>query len=389
MELDENVFGKSSQLDGRDHSPIGLVVFDYDRTLTLETRNAIVNDFVSGWRSQIDPWSILSSGREFKHWNSYGGHLLGAEGFSNKDLEEEFMAGMDTEDAYMQQVMQDYIRVSFNDGKQLNKAMPREEFLRQEVEDPSKRLYHLKHMLAAVRRGLDKQDPPGQMVIMTYNAWGAIFVLNTLIHASISEYFDAIHSHENAVENVLGEWNIIQKSCRKSHVNVSAASLDSIKVTSAGKLDAGANGKPEAVERLYRNHGLDDAVLIDDEEENVKAWKELGGLHVVNLSRVVGQHKLTIEYVKQTEQYLTALVLPPTLPDATAKFGSKSHGSNQNLSTCSTQRPTSSDSASEDEGVEKVLTKSSETPKITLVDGNLRNSRQSSRLSWMLFCCTR
>merc|ERR1712050_272710 len=135
---------------------------------------------VFDWKGQIDPWRILDT-RNGAGWDTYDDQFAAA-GMSPEELREEFNRGKHTSEAYMQQVMQDYIRSSFNDGPRKHIATRRASFVQEEVCDPTKRLYHLKHLLETLQRLMNEQSPKGKIVIMTYNVSGAIFVLNTLIH---------------------------------------------------------------------------------------------------------------------------------------------------------------------------------------------------------------
>jgi hypothetical protein len=327
MEIDAQVFRSlvPNRQNSEIESPVRLVVWDYDRTLTLETRNSIVNDYVSGWKGQIDPWRALYTGPG-QGWDSYDDQFTAA-GLTAQELKEEFNRGKHTSEAYMQQVMQDFLRASFNDGENKVVAVRSAEFLQEEVLNPRKRLYSLKRMLAMIRKGLDQQSPRGKMVVTTYNSFGAIFVLNTLIHANLSQYFDAIHSRLNAVENVDGVWEIVRKertstrdsslsdsseiSRHSSQLSVESRDIGDIRVNSAGKLDEGVYGKPDAVERLY-NHcgGLSSAVLIDDEPEMISAWLERGGKHAIDLSKVPGDYKFTVPYIEQAERCFESMLFP-------------------------------------------------------------------------------
>lgn len=294
-----------------------LIVFDFDRTLTLETHNSIINDFVSGWKGQIDPWRVLCTAEEYG-WDTYGGKFAG-EGLTAEELKKEFNRGKHTKRAYMQQIMQDFVRSSFNNAERKNARIQRSEFIEEELHNPDKRLHHLRRMLASIRRGLDQQNPKGQMVIMTYNSFGAIFVLNALIHAELSEFFDAIHSQINAVENSATGWKLVKPGSRFANKKGSVLALECvdvgrIRVVTAGKLDYGREGKPAAVERLYKSlGGLPSAVLVDDERDIIDAWTEMGGGHVVDLSRAPGgeTEKLTLELIAKTETFLVSLLCPP------------------------------------------------------------------------------
>eukprot|EP00928_Gymnodinium_smaydae_P076485 TRINITY_DN5950_c1_g4_i1.p2 TRINITY_DN5950_c1_g4~~TRINITY_DN5950_c1_g4_i1.p2 ORF type:complete len:309 (-),score=70.95 TRINITY_DN5950_c1_g4_i1:699-1625(-) len=280
-------------------APPRLVVFDFDETLTLQTRNSTINDYVSGWKGQIDPWRVLNT-EPGAGWDFHD-DAFAADGVTSTELREEFSRGKHTTEAYMQQAMQNFIRESFNDTLREGTAMRSADFLEQEVRDPGKRLYHLRKLLGTIRDTLDAQDPKGKLVVMTYNAWSAIFVLNVLIHADMSQYFDAVHNQINAVvkTSIAPEaWKLVGDT----EVSVFDNDLGRIQVQSEGRILTGKYGKAEAVEEYYRDcGGLAHALLIDDDANTVSAWDERGGRYSIDLSRIIGEYKLTTEYIKHFE----------------------------------------------------------------------------------------
>jgi len=134
----------------------------------------------------------------------------------------------------------------------------------------------------------------------------------------LSEFFDAIHSQVNAVENSATGWKLVKPGSRfaskkGSVLNLECVDVGRIRVVTAGKLDYGRQGKPAAVESLYQSlGGLPSAVLVDDERDNIDAWAEMGGGYVVDLSRAPGDEteKLTVEFIAKTETFLVSLLCP-------------------------------------------------------------------------------
>jgi len=355
-EVDERVFRCTAQTSTYLQPPPRVVVFDYDRTLTLETYNSIIRDYVSGWRTQIDPWRVVNNSPG-SGWDSYDGSFT-AEGITSEELKQEFTRGKHTAGAYSQLCMQDFLRVSFNGVERKAAAVPRKEFLSSEVHNPHKRLYHLKRLLDSIRISLDQQVPPGKLIIMTYNADGAIFVLNTLIHAELSQYFDAVHSALNSVENIGGAWSVVHKDSERlppdastglpatssaaadfyhqakvrsqptfqrlrtvsiQEVVVEGNDVGRIYVHSGGRIKHDKFGKADGVEHYYKDYGgLSCACLVDDDPENAVAWIERGGPYLVDLSQIASAEKLTEAYIAQAALWFEAVMRPRTSLDVPA-----------------------------------------------------------------------
>merc|ERR1712087_997313 len=87
-----------------------------------------------------------------------------------------------------------------------------------------------------------------------------------------------------------------QRRQTSTAVSVDADDVSRIHIHSGGKIGDDGYGKPDCLEHYYKEEfgGLANAVLIDDDADNVAAWFERGGQYVVDLSQAPGDQKFTI-----------------------------------------------------------------------------------------------